>query len=67
MVHHRQQGPGSAAAIRLIVTTADMKADKTYYLRFKSALKKLNGQLFVDYFEYVPTSVYNGATAEDIW
>ena len=62
----RDQG-GSAAAIRLIVTTADMKADKTYYLRFKSALKKLNGQLFVDYFEYVPTSVYNGATAEDIW
>ena len=57
----------SPGAIRMIVTTADMKANKTYYLRFKSALKKMNGEFFIDYFEYVPTSVYNGTTAEDIW
>ncbi len=57
----------SSGAIRMIVTTADMKANKTYYLRFKSALKKMDGEFFIDYFEYVPTSVYNGTTAEDIW
>lgn len=58
---------GSSAAIRRIVTTHDMKANETYYLRFKSALKKLDSQLFLDYFEFVPTNVYNGTTAEDIW
>lgn len=62
-----RQAGGSSAAIRLIVTTSEMDADETYYLRFKSALNKTNGQLFIDYFEYVPTSVYNGATEEDIW
>ena len=58
---------GSSAALRRIITVSDMSADKTYYLRFKSALKKLDSQLFLDYFEIVPTSVYNGVKAEDIW
>lgn len=62
-----RQAGGSSAAIRLIVTTSEMDANETYYLRFKSALNKTNGQLFIDYFEYVPTSVYNGAIEEDIW
>jgi hypothetical protein len=44
-----------------------MDADQTYYLRFKSALKKSDSQFFMDYFEYVPTTVYNGAQEEDIW
>ena len=62
----RERG-GGAAAIRRIVLATDMKADKTYYLRFKSALKKLDSQFFMDYLEFAPTVVYNGATPEDIW
>lgn len=58
---------GSAAALRRIVTVANFDANKTYYLRFKSALKKLDAQLFLDYYEFVPTIIYNGAVAEDIW
>lgn len=58
---------GSSAALRRIVTVSEMSANKSYYLRFKSALKKLDSQLFLDYFEIVPTSVYNGVSAEDIW
>lgn len=58
---------GATAALRKIVTTVTMKAGETYYMRFKSALKKADSQFFMDYFEYVPTSVYNGPTEEDIW
>jgi len=58
---------GSEAALRKIIAIKDMEANKTYYLRFKSALKKSDSQLFLDYFEYVPTTIYNGTTAEDIW
>lgn len=57
----------SSGSLRLIVTTSDMKSDSDYYLRFKSALKKADGEFFIDYFEYVPTSVYNGTESEDIW
>lgn len=58
---------GSEAALRKIVTVANMKANETYYMRFKSALKKSDSQFFMDYFEYVPTSIYNGVEEEDIW
>ena len=54
-------------ALRRIVTTANMEAGKSYYLRFKTALKKSDSQFFMDYFEFVPTSIYNGALPEDIW
>lgn len=53
--------------LRRIITNAYMQAGKSYYLRFKSSLRSLSGQFFVDYFEYAPRSVYNGETAEDIW
>lgn len=58
---------GTYCAIRKILCTVDMKAGKTYYLRFKSALKKLDAELNIDYFEYASTAVYNGAESEDIW
>lgn len=58
---------GSAAAIRRIITVQEMRADETYYLRFKSALRKTDAQFFLDYFEFVPTQVYNGPQPEDIW
>lgn len=58
---------GSVACVRRIITNAYMEKGKYYYLRFKSALKKLDSQFFLDYFEIVPTSVYNGVEEEDIW
>ena len=62
----RQRG-GIYACIRRIITTADMKADQDYYLRFKTALKKTDSQFFFDYLEYASTNIYNGPTPEDIW
>lgn len=58
---------GSAAAIRRIITVQNMRAEQTYYLRFKSALRKTDAQFFLDYFEFVPTQIYNGPQPEDIW
>lgn len=66
-------GTGAASArahsgsIRRIITTQYMEPNKTYYLRFKSALDKNDSQFFSDYFEFVPRSVYNGVIPEDIW
>lgn len=57
----------ASGVLRRIITQAYMEADKTYYLRFKSALRTTSAQFFVDYFEIVPRSVYNGVTSEDIW
>lgn len=54
-------------ALRRIITTENLRADKTYYLRFKSALDSRDAQFFVDYFELVNSSVYNGAEPEDVW
>ncbi|MBR4552357.1 MAG: fasciclin domain-containing protein [Bacteroidaceae bacterium] len=63
----RQQGSDNLPCLRKIVTTADMKAGKTYYIRFKSALKKTDSQFFVDYFEFTPKHIYNGVDPEDTW
>lgn len=53
--------------IRYIITRNQMEADKTYYLRFKTALKKRDAEFFLDYLEIVPTQIYNSPTPEDIW
>ena len=58
---------GSYCHVRKIIITADMKADKTYYLRFKSALRKLDAELNLDYFEYASKAVYNDVLPEDYW
>lgn len=63
----RHQGSDALPCLRKIVTTTDLKANKTYYIRFKSSLKKTDSQFFVDYFEFVPKSVYDGVEAEDTW
>lgn len=55
------------AVLRRIVISKYLYPNKTYYLRFKSALNKTDAQFFSDYFEFVPKSVYNGPVAEDIW
>lgn len=57
---------GDQAALRYIIGKYDLEAGKTYYIRFKSALKKLDSQCFMDYFEYVPTMIIDNDT-EDIW
>lgn len=56
-----------SSVLRRIVTQEFLRADKTYYLRFKSALRSTTNQFFVDYFEIVPRTVYSGVSAEDIW
>ena len=53
--------------VRRIVGIQYMEAGKTYYIRFKSALKKLDSQFFLDYIEYCPSNVYNGSAAENPW
>lgn len=54
-------------AVRRIITTKYLRSGETYYIRFKTALKKLDAQFFLDYFEYVPANIYNGAEPEDVW
>lgn len=53
---------------RRIVTTVEMEPDKDYYLRLKSVLESTTRQLYIDYFELVPKSVYaSDLVAEDKW
>lgn len=54
-------------ALRRILTSEYMYPNKTYYLRFKSAIESDVTQLMLDYFEFVPKKIYNGETPEDIW
>lgn len=53
--------------LRRIVTVERLEPGKNYYLRYKSALKKLDSQLQIDYIEIVPKEVYSGNEAEDVW
>lgn len=58
---------GVYSCMRRIVIQTQLEPNKTYYLRFKSALKKLDSQLFLDFIEYAPKNIFNGAQEEDIW
>ena len=54
--------------IRRIIVREPMKADETYYLRFKTVLDDASREFYVDYLEYCPKEVYdNPETPEDIW
>ena len=53
--------------LRRIVTVERLEPGKSYYLRYKSALKKLDSQLQIDYIEIVPKEVYSGSEPENIW
>lgn len=57
----------STPALRRILATKEMKAGKTYYMRFKSAIESDNTQFILDYFEIVPTSIVTAVEPEDIW
>jgi len=52
---------------RKIIYTGVLEAGETYYIRFKSVLAGTTYEFFFDYLEFVPKSVYNGETAEDVW
>ena len=52
---------------RRIAYTGTFDPHKTYYLRMKSVLENTSTQLFIDYFEWCPKSVYNGVEEEDDW
>ena len=55
-------------SMRRIIYRGNMDPDKEYYIRIKSVLDDKNKQLFIDYMELVPRSIYdNPTTPEDAW
>lgn len=58
----------NGVSMRRIIYRGNMDPDKEYYIRIKSVLDDKNKQLFIDYMELVPRSVYdNPTTPEDAW
>ena len=59
---------GDSSRLRYIAYTGTFDPSKDYYLRLKSVLENTSAQLFLDYFELCPKSVYNNPLqAEDKW
>jgi hypothetical protein len=54
-------------SLRCIIATLEMEAGKTYYLRMKSVLQSLQTEMYYDYLEIVPKSIYAGEVSEDQW
>lgn len=52
---------------RRILYRGSLKAQETYYMRFKNVLENPAAQFDFDFFELVPKSVYAGVEQEDIW
>lgn len=53
---------------RKILVRQDLKANETYYLRFKSVLEDAKSEFFFDYIELCPKGVYaNPNQPEDEW
>lgn len=57
----------ATGCLRRIVVQQHFEKNKTYYIRFKSALEKSDAQFFMDYFEFCSSMVYNGTVPEDQW
>lgn len=53
--------------LRRIIFMGQLEEGKTYYIRFKSVLESTKTELFYDYLEFVPKTVYNGDEPEDKW
>lgn len=63
-----REGNGSnMLSLRYIFYRGTLKADTKYYVRFKNVLTNPYAQFFGDYFEFVPKSVYEGVTPENVW
>lgn len=60
-------GGNYGPTLRYILKRQYFDRDKDYYLRFKCVLDNANTEFFLDYFEFCPQSIFNGADAEDIW
>ncbi|MBQ0088486.1 MAG: fasciclin domain-containing protein [Prevotellaceae bacterium] len=56
-----------AAVMRKIVYTGNMAPEKKYYMRCKNVLEQTTAQLYLDFIEIVPKTVYNGVNEEDLW
>lgn len=53
---------------RKIIVRQQLKANETYYLRFKSVLEDAKSEFFFDYIELCPKNVYaNQSQPEDEW
>ena len=50
-----------------IIYTGTFDPKQTYYIRLKSVLENTTTQLFLDYIELCPKSVYAGQVEEDDW
>ena len=54
--------------IRRVIVREPMKADETYYVRFKTVLDDASREFYGDFLEFCPKEVYdNPETPEDIW
>ena len=55
-------------ALRRIVIRSEMKANETYYIQFRNVMDNLNTELYIDYIELCPKTVFdNPVVPEDIW
>lgn len=53
---------------RRIIDRVTLEAGETYYLRIFDCRPTMEAELYLDYLEWVPKSVYaNPTEAEDIW
>lgn len=66
---YNRSRPARAMAdlLRKIVVREEMKADETYYVRFRSVLEDASTEFAFDFFELCPKEVYdNPETPEDM-
>ncbi len=58
----------NSQCLRRILWRGQMKAGETYYVRFRSVIDSNQKELYMDYFELCPESVFdNPEKPEDIW
>lgn len=64
----RSEVSSSYSIGRRVLGEYDLQSDKKYYIRFANVLDDQSSQLYLDYIEICPKSVYANPTAEeDIW
>ena len=62
-----ERSANNSESVRHILLRREMKAEETYYVRFRSVMDA-NKELYMDYFELCPKCVYdNPNQPEDIW
>ena len=67
-VYHGNHLRNRAESLRLLIYRGELKANKKYYVRFKTCLSNPAAYLFGSYFEIVPKSIWNNPLRnEDPW